>query len=187
MITTKMLLASSLMALALPAVAGAQQTPPTGCSEAVHDDFDFWVGQWNVYAPGGGAYQGQNSIVKTHGGCLVTEHWTGAGGSTGQSMNFHDPLVGAWRQVWVSQSSFIDYTGGLNADGAMVLTGEIHNVANGSRAPFTGVWTPLEDGSVRQHFRQSDAEGNWSDWFVGIYVRQENDPRAAEAAAARGE
>lgn len=187
MISAKSLFASGLAALAMPAMAGAQQSPPPACVEAVHDDFDFWVGEWNVYAPDDGPYQGHNSIVKTHGGCLITEHWSGASGSVGESMNFHDPLVGAWRQVWVSQSSFIDYTGGLNADGAMELTGEIHNFGNGIRAPFRGVWTLQEDGSVRQHFQQQSADGEWSDWFVGIYVRQEGDPRAAEAAAARGE
>lgn len=187
MISAKTLLASGLLALTAAPIAGAQQNPPPGCVQDMHDDFDFWVGEWNVYAPDNGPYQGQNSIIKSQGGCLITEHWTGAGGSSGESMNFYDPLVSAWRQVWVSPSSFIDYTGGLNADGAMELTGEIANPVNGRRAPFRGVWTALEDGSVRQHFQQQDAEGEWSDWFVGIYVRQENDPRAEEAAAARGE
>ncbi len=153
----------------------------------MHDDFDFWVGEWNVYAPDSGPYQGQNSITKTQGGCLITEHWSGASGSSGESMNFHDPLMGAWRQVWVSPGNFIDYTGGLDASGAMQLTGEIYYPGNGTRAPFRGVWTPQADGSVRQHFEQADADGNWVDWFIGIYVRQDGDPRAAEAAAARGE
>tara|TARA_R110002073_G_scaffold6054_6_gene36506 strand:- start:11551 stop:12114 length:564 start_codon:yes stop_codon:yes gene_type:complete len=187
MVSAKTLLASTILALAVPGIVSAQQGPPPGCAEAVHDDFDFWVGSWNVYAPDDGPYQGQNSITRTEGGCLITEHWSGASGSTGESMNFHDPLVGAWRQVWVSASAFIDYTGGLDDDGAMVLNGEIYYPGNGVRATFRGAWTLQDDGSVRQHFEQADAEGNWSDWFIGIYVRQDDDPRAAEAAAARGE
>lgn len=171
---------------AAPAVpAMAQPAPPPGCVEDVHDDFDFWVGEWNVYAPDGGPYQGHNSIVKTHGGCLIAEHWQGARGSAGDSMNFYDPLIAAWRQVWVSRGAFIDYTGGLDETGAMVLEGEIFYPGRGTRAPFRGTWTLLEDGTVRQHFQQQDAEGNWADWFVGIYVREEEDPRAAEAEAAR--
>jgi hypothetical protein len=187
MISARTLLASTLVTLAAAPIAGAQQTRPQGCSEAMHDDFDFWVGEWNVYAPDDGPYQGQNSITRTQGGCLIAERWNGASGSTGESMNFYDPLVGAWRQVWVSPGNFIDYTGGLNDDGAMELTGEIYYPGNGVRAPFRGVWTLQEDDSVRQHFQQQGSDGSWSDWFVGVYVRQEMDPRAAEAAAARGE
>ena len=38
---------------------------------------------------------------------------------------------------------------------------------------------------MRQHFQQQDADGEWADWFTGIYVRAEDDPRADEAEAAR--
>jgi hypothetical protein len=179
------IVAASLCVIAGTAAAAAQPAPPPGCVEEVHDDFDFWVGEWNVYAPDGGPYQGHNSIVKTHGGCLVTEHWQGAGGSSGDSMNFYDPLEGAWRQVWVSRGTFIDYTGGLDETGAMVLEGEIFYPGRDTRAPFRGTWTLQEDGSVRQHFQQQGEDGVWADWFVGIYVREDEDPRAEEAEAAR--
>jgi len=165
--------------------ATAQPAPPPGCVQDVHDDFDFWLGEWNVYAPDGGPYQGHNSITKSQGGCLITERWEGAQGSTGESLNAWDPLVGAWRQVWVSRGAFIDYTGGLDDAGAMVLEGEIYYPGRNIRAPFRGTWTPREDGTVRQHFQQQDADGAWSDWFVGIYVREDEDPRAGEAEAAR--
>lgn len=169
---------------AAPAIA--QQTPP-GCTAEHHDDFDFWIGTWNVYAPDDGAYQGLNRITVDPGHCLIREDWQGAGGSTGHSMNFHDPFENAWRQVWVSSGAIIDYTGGLDETGTMVLTGQIHYPANGVTAPFRGLWTPLEDGRVRQHFDQQTANGEWQAWFTGIYVRVEEDPRAAEAAAIRGE
>ncbi len=169
---------------ALAQQAPAQPAPP--CSAEQHDDFDFWVGTWNVYAPGGGPYQGVNLIEKVNGGCLITEHWQGAQGSVGDSMNYYDPFAEAWRQVWVSAGAIIDYTGGLNEDGAMELTGEIFYPANGARAPFRGIWTAQADGTVRQHFEQQNPEGEWGVWFTGIYVRQDDDPRAAEAEEARG-
>lgn len=177
-------LAAGIAGLTAPP-APAQPAPPPGCVQDIHDDFDFWVGRWNVYAPDGGPYQGHNVIEIVEGGCLITENWTGASGSTGQSMNFHDPLAGAWRQVWVSRGAFIDYTGGLDENGAMVLEGEIFYPGNGTRAAFRGSWTPLADGTVCQHFQQQGADGEWADWFTGIYVRVEADPRADEAEAAR--
>lgn len=181
-------LAASAVSLGFASMATAQQTaPPAACVEGVYDDFDFWVGDWNVYAPDGGQYLGQNTITKINGGCLIQEHWVGAGGNTGDSINIHDPLIGAWRQVWMSNGWYIDYTGGLNEDGGMVLTGEAYTIPTETRAGFRGTWTPNEDGTVTQFFEQQDAEGNWQGVFVGIYVPKEDDPRAAEAAAARGE
>tara|TARA_R110002072_G_scaffold111456_3_gene239577 strand:- start:604 stop:1173 length:570 start_codon:yes stop_codon:yes gene_type:complete len=158
--------------------AMAQQAPP-GCSDVDHaGDFDFWVGEWNVYGPTG-QLAGTNSITKRHSDCLIVEEWTGASGTTGTSMNFLDPEVDAWRQVWMSANTFINYTGGLNVEGAMVLEGHITNFGpNGAQsAPFRGVWTPNDDGSVTQHFTQYDAANDvWNDWFIGRYVRQEDDP-----------
>lgn len=179
------LAAAAALAAAPVTVTWAQSGPPPGCTDAVHDDFDFWLGTWNVYAPDDGPYQGRNTITKSQGGCLITERWEGASGSTGESLNAYDPLAGAWRQVWVSPGNFIDYTGGLDAAGAMVLEGEIFYPGNGTRAAFRGTWTLRDDGTVRQHFQQQGADGEWTDWFTGIYVRVEEDPRADEAEAAR--
>jgi hypothetical protein len=160
------------------ALSQSPQTPPS-CDGLEHRaDFDFWVGEWNVYGPDG-QFAGTNSIRKSQGGCLIEEHWSGAGGSTGFSMNYYDPLQESWRQVWMSAGAYIDYTGGLNDDGAMVLEGEIFYQQRSDRFPFRGVWTPNDDGSVTQHFTQYDPDADtWNDWFIGRYVRQEDDPNA---------
>lgn len=172
----KLFVAAALLGAASAPALGQAQTPPS-CDGMEHRaDFDFWVGEWNVYSPDG-SFAGTNSIRKTQGGCLIEEHWSGASGSTGFSMNFYDPLLSQWRQVWMSAGAFIDYTGGLNENGAMALEGEIHYTANGQRFPFRGEWTLNDDGSVTQHFTQYDAENDvWTDWFIGRYVRLETDP-----------
>jgi len=174
--------------------ADAPAPPPITApcpAEGVFDDFDFWLGEWNVYAPGlDGQYAGMNVLTKVNGGCLIFEDWASVTGGGGDSMNFYDPLAGAWRQVWVSSGIVIDYTGGLDENGTMLLEGEIfyHNLPEeNQRAPFRGMWTPQPDGTVIQHFQQQGANGEWADWFIGHYIRIEDDPRAAEAAEARGE
>ena len=119
-----------------------------------------------------GVPQGENRITKVEAGCLVLEQWTSVRGNTGQSYNYYDPVTKKWRQVWVSIGMSIDYEGGLRADGAMVLVGEIH-YHNGNRFPFRGTWTPMADGTVRQHFEQFDPKKDeWADWFIGIYRRK---------------
>ena len=167
-------------------LAMAQQGPPPGCADIEHfGDFDFWVGNWNVYGPNG-QLGGTNIITKRHSDCLIMEEWTNTAGTGGTSMNFFDPSINQWRQVWMSANTFIDYTGGLNDDGAMALEGTITNFGptGQTSAPFRGVWTLNEDGSVTQHFTQYDADNDvWNDWFIGTYVRMENDPNAPHDAA----
>lgn len=158
-----------LACLAASPLRGQQPAPCTDDPE--HAAFDFWLGEWDVFV-GDGQRAGTNRIEKAERGCLVIEHWTGAGGGTGTSMNFYDPARGLWRQVWVSSNGvLIEIEGGIR-DGSMVLQGTLTDVA-GEQTPFRGTWTPLDDGAVRQHFEISEAgDGTWSTWFDGRYVRR---------------
>jgi len=159
-----------------PAAQGAAPGPaPAPCDDENHHAFDFWIGEWDVYDPVG-KLVGTNSIQSEEAGCLLIERWTNTGGGTGQSYNFYDPGTAKWRQLWVSVGSVIDYAGGLTESGSMMLEGEIRYQGTGMVAPFTGEWTLNEDGSVTQHFRQQATDtGEWSDWFVGHYVKQASD------------
>lgn len=153
----------------------AQQTqtpPPPPCQEDVYRDFDFWLGDWEVTS--NGQLAGHNKISSQENGCLILEEWASAGGGTGQSYNYYDPGMKKWRQIWVSGFGTIDYAGGLNDDGEMVLEGEVA-YRNGTTAPFKGIWTLNEDGSVTQHFQQYDAKKEeWVDWFIGVYTKNKN-------------
>lgn len=169
--------------------AEAPESPPTpACTTdaSPYRDFDFWVGDWEVYEPGTDRKLGDNPIELTQDGCLIVERWTGARGTTGMSMNFYDPLVGAWRQVWQSPWGFIDYTGGLDDEGRMVLEGKIHYNGRGTTHDFRGRWTPVDDGTVLQEFWQRNEEtGEWDSWFVGEYRPRPESPSAAQPATER--
>lgn len=152
----------------------AQTTPPPkppACEDGIYRQFDFWAGDWEVFSPDG-KKAGENSISIEENGCLLVERWTGAGGGTGQSYNFVDNEDGKWRQLWVSAGATIDYDGGLNDRGEMVLEGTIA-YRNGRKAAFRGTWTLNDDGSVTQRFEEfSDENKAWGDWFTGIYKRK---------------
>ena len=154
--------------LLLPAAAPAQQTPPVGCKEAAHRQFDFWIGDWTVTNPAG-QNVGKNAIRSILDGCALEESWTGAGGGTGKSFNFYEN--GQWHQVWVSNrvGGVLRLTGGLQ-DGAMVLTGE----SNGPRGRVLNRirWERLEGGKVRQSWDISTDNGKtWQTSFDGTYAR----------------
>jgi len=139
------------------------------CDGGAFDQFDFWVGEWTVHPVGKpDSVAGRNRISRIDGGCAVLERWTSAGGSTGSSLNFYNPVSEQWRQIWVADQGYsIDIAGGWT-DGAMRLTGEI-TYYDGRKARFRGVWTPMDDGRVRQTFHQHDGEA-WQLWFDGMYV-----------------
>jgi len=145
------------------------------CETATHfSDFDFWVGEWNVYSNDGEkTFQGTNSITRHHKNCLLMENWTSAQGGDGSSMNYYDPVEDRWRQLWVAGGYSIDYSGGLDDGGSMVMNGKINYYKSGQSFEFRGTWTPGEDGNVRQLFEQFDPEKDkWAVWFDGLYVRR---------------
>ncbi len=173
--TSIVAIANLALCIGSSAVIAQQQsqtpTPPPCTADENFRAFDFWIGEWEVTPWAGGAVQGNNVIRSEEGGCLLTEHWTNIQGGTGQSINFYNPNTGKWRQVWVAGGYSIDIEGGLKG-GAMALEGTIYYYAQKNSVPFKGTWTPQEDGSVRQHFEQFNAETNeWATWFDGRYVK----------------
>lgn len=141
-----------------------------------HDDafrqFDFWLGEWDVHVAGG-ALAGHNLITSEQRGCYLNESWTSATGGTGSSINYLDRATDEWVQIWNDASgNQIHIRGGLT-DNGMFMEGTIHYVASNSTLPFRALWTPLEDGRVRQFFEQSNDDGKtWVAWFEGFYSRK---------------
>lgn len=172
-----------LLVLPFSSHASAQQQtapppPPPYCeNNPGFNDFDFWVGEWNVYSNDGNrVFAGTNSITKHYHNCLIKEHWVSANGG-GFSINFFNPVRDEWRQVWVANGYSINYAGGLDDDGAMLMEGEIDGYQSSTSTRFRGRWTAEENGDVIQRFETWDAESeNWTLWFEGRYVRKETDP-----------
>lgn len=135
-------------------------------------DFDFWVGSWDVFDTAGNLV-GTNIIEKMEDGCFLQETWSGAGGSTGVSINYFNPVKNEWRQIWISAGQYaIDFSGGLQ-DGSMVLVGELYNYVGDETFDFRGTWSSNGDGSVRQFFEQYNNETEvWDVWFDGRYIPQ---------------
>lgn len=158
--------------------ATADSAPPPSypCEEDERfSAFDFWIGEWDV-RDASGTYQGSNSISRKQKGCVLVENWTGAGGSTGMSINHLDMKSDEWVQSWVAAGGYhIDIRGGMTDDG-MLLTGIIHTLGDGKTTPFRGLWTALPDGRVRQFFETSNDDGEtWAPWFEGFYTRKAAD------------
>ncbi len=158
-------------------LAAAAQAGHPCESDPRYRAFDFWLGEWDVYA--GGQRVGNNHIDQVAHGCALLENWTGAGGGGGKSLNYLDPSDGKWRQNWVGDGGeVILYQGGLQ-DGAMRMTGETR-LPNGKTQLARGAWTPRPDGAVRQLLETStDGGKTWKVAFDGVYVKKGSAPPAA--------
>lgn len=138
------------VAAIVPDVFGSKDLPKKGCEGAKYREFDFWVGQWDVY--GGSTFVGTNIVERELDGCIVEENWIDPSGGRGRSINMYDVASGKWSQTWTGSGgafgAFVFLEGGL-VDGTMHVEGsrftpagfEIFNTIN---------WTPLSGGRVRQ-------------------------------------
>lgn len=83
-------------------------------------EFDFWIGEWNVYQTGTQNLAGQSVIQKISGGCALLENWKSQV-SEGKSLNFVDDSTGKWKQVWVGSypNGKQDFVNGRYQDGVM--------------------------------------------------------------------
>jgi hypothetical protein len=169
-ITRVLAIMAALILLTLPVIAQQQQQPP--CAQPESRQFDFWVGEWDVYA--NEKLAGRNRISNIHGGCTLLEEYTAeASAYEGKSFNFYDPTDGLWHQVWVDNSGLRLDLSGTFSDGHMQLSGRRVN-PNGENVVDRITWTPNEDGTVRQHWEISKDDGEtWQTGFDGLYKRVE--------------
>jgi hypothetical protein len=163
----KTLILSTALILSAVVLVG-QDTPK--CSHAKSHEFDFWIGDWQVWS--GGEVAGSNSIQPMLDGCVLQENWLGARGSAGSSFNFYNPQSGQWQQFWVWRNGTTLELAGDYADGKMILEG--HSVGrDGSDAKNKITWYDNEDGTVRQHWEVSkDGGKTWETSFDGLYRRK---------------
>ena len=139
------------------------------CDDAAHRQFDFWLGHWQVHTHEG-KFAGNNHIASEYDGCVLHERYDTGRGYRGESLNMYDTARKAWHQTWVdSAGTLLLLEGGLR-DGSMVLEGQTGAAGRITRHRIG--WTPRADGSVRQQWESTDADGRWRTVFDGIYTRR---------------
>ena len=65
-------------------------------------EFDFWIGEWDVYQNGTNFLVGHSSVQQVSGECALLENWTAlSGAGTGKSLNYYDAVANSWEQDWI--------------------------------------------------------------------------------------
>jgi tetratricopeptide (TPR) repeat protein len=101
-------------------------------------EFDFWIGDWDVYPTGGNQIVGSSKIEMEAGGCFILENWTAIGyPNTGKSMNFVDPKTNKWKQVWVGSGGAVtEYINGVYKDSVMEFESSSTNAQGNTKIRF---------------------------------------------------
>ena len=167
-----------------PSFAGIREEPRfvaviaalTPCTAPEYRHFDFWLGEWDVTSAGSTQPTATSSISSLHDGCVVLEQYV-AGAFTGMSINFYDSGLGKWHQSWMSNAgSSVYLEGGLDAQGAMVMSDADLPVSKITGVIGKTTWTPNSDGSVRQLWESStDGGETWTIVFDGLYRKKDDE------------
>lgn len=126
--------------------------PPPPCASDAHDDLDFWVGDWDVYSARDPKTKVADSrIERLYDGCAVRENWMPLGRPGGGSLNSLRS-DGRWHQRWIGASGeTVDFVGGLDQKGRMVMTGWWENYGGPGQHSFVRMsYTLNPDGSLRR-------------------------------------
>jgi hypothetical protein len=150
---------------------GAARGLSAGCTLPEHRQFDFWVGRWDVYAPGP-TFAGTNTVELELDGCVIEENWTS--GVRGRSINMYDASDGQWHQHWVfaagGPASVLLLDGASPAPDSMRMGGR-RPAPNGAIIGDAITWSAITPDSVRQHWLSTVDDGPPSLSFDGRYKR----------------
>jgi tetratricopeptide (TPR) repeat protein len=138
-----------------------------------YQQFDFWIGEWDVKQTGIDQQVGTSSIHKILDGCVILENWTGAIGGTGKSFNIFDSNTNKWEQYWVdSTGGRILFTGQLNDK---VLDYFAETEENGKKATRHLQFFNKGPDQVRQFSQRSEDGGKtWSVEYDLTYFRKKS-------------
>jgi len=149
-----------------PGASGAESQ--TSCASAAQRQFDFWLGDWDVFDGHSQAKVARVHVTRTLDDCVLLEEYRGSDGHEGQSFSIYDGSRTLWHQTWVTnRGQLLVIEGNLRA-GAMELSGS-ERLADGTVRLVRGTWQPSRDGVREVALRSTDGGKTWTEWFDLVF------------------
>lgn len=152
--------------------ASAQvQAPCSG--NANYRQFDFWIGEWDVYGPNGGK-AGNSKIELILDSCIILENWSDLAGYSGKSFSRWNAAEKKWQQTWVdNKGGNIEFSEGRFEGDKMIFETSDLAQAKGGSAIQRMTFSVQAPGKVRQHGQQStDGGKTWTTSYDLEYRRK---------------
>jgi len=132
------------------------------------NQFDFWLGEWDVTWGEDG--KGTNRIEQILGGKIIQENFT-APDLHGISVSVFDPERQVWCQTWVDNNgTYLDFTGKFE-DEMMILSRDA--VVKGEACKQRMIWHNIEQSRFDWNWERSDDGGEtWRVLWQIKYTRR---------------
>jgi tetratricopeptide (TPR) repeat protein len=138
-------------------------------------DFDFWVGEWEVFNNNYPNHRVGSSVIQNVAGeCTILENWQAYNSPfSGKSQNWYDPNTGKWTQLWIgSGGGHVYFTDGEYRDGAMRFKSK-QTMPNGTEQTGNFIFYNLGPDKVRQYYEVStDGGKTFQVSYDFIYIRK---------------
>ena len=123
----------------------------SACTAPEYRQFDFWLGNWDVFDVGGTKQVAHVKVTRLLDGCVVHEDYSEDNGYEGQSFSIYDASRGVWHQTWVTNRGRLLIVEGKRQGDAMVLSGWYVS-DRGQKTMARGTWKPVSDGQRDKWF-----------------------------------
>ena len=177
--TRALLMWTALFLLAHTAQSSRDPPPSTDkllsvapCAEPAYRQFDFWVGNWDVFEVE------RPTVIVAHArvelilhGCVLHEVYEGTDGHKGESFSIYDVTRNTWHQSWVNDSGYLLMIDGRLQGKFMILEGVDH-LPNDKLRQVRGEWRPDSQGAHEVAWRSTDGGVTWLPWFDLSFRRQ---------------
>jgi tetratricopeptide (TPR) repeat protein len=138
-------------------------------------EFDFWVGDWDVFDTKTGVKAGTNTITIVSGGCMLLENWMDVTQTNaGTSINYINTETGKWEQIYKDNGKGmpVKYTDGEYINGTMKFAVATKD-SNGKMQAGRFVFEKKRADEVRQYQEMTSDDGKtWNMLFDLTYKRR---------------
>lgn len=134
-----------------------------------YKEFNFWIGEWNVYKHNTDSIVGKSKIESIIDNKVIKEtYYSTTSKYHGTSLNKYNPRTDQWEQFWVDNSGLTLHIIGNLEKGKMILQNEV--ITKKGAVLNKIKWQKNSDTTVRQTWYQSTDKGqNWVTLFDGDY------------------
>jgi hypothetical protein len=134
------------------------------CSSPEYRQFDFWIGEWEAFGPGG-KKAGDSKISLILDSCIIFEEWTSASVQqgiryAGKSFNTYNATTRQWQQTWVDNvGGTNEYLIGKFENNQIIYSSTPFKISKDTMAIRKMTFTNLSTDKLRQHGEISKDNG----------------------------